>query len=361
MRASTPPLLTLWKKLRKTGFSLTLEDYQQLLKATEAGFGVESPEKLCQTCQILWAKSPQEQEILTEQFQQIWSRSIQIVRKPQVKLTQPQPETATTAASSTTPPDTETNITPPPAPEIPATAAPEIPPAIARLSPPEPIGTSRFRVCSVSYRPATLKQMQQSWYQVSSTLREGRATEIDIDATLASIAEKGMLFDLIFTPPKQQKLNLLLLLDSLGSMMPFQSLSYQLQHTAAQAGRFNKIDTYYFHNTPIQQLFTDVELNESQTLAQVYGSLAREYTVTLIFSDAGAARGRYDRKRLKTTQQFLQSLKSYCRQTVWLNPMPQKRWFPSTAAKIAETVAMFECSFFACQNAIDILQTHPQR
>ncbi|WP_216669968.1 hypothetical protein [Brasilonema sennae] len=64
-------LWELFQKLRRRGFPLTPDDYETLRQSLQAGFGWSSQEALRDLCNSLWAKSRQEQEILTALFNQL--------------------------------------------------------------------------------------------------------------------------------------------------------------------------------------------------------------------------------------------------------------------------------------------------
>jgi hypothetical protein len=71
-----PPFLwELFQKLRRRGFPLTPDDYEALRQSLQAGFGWSSQEALQDLCNSLWAKSPQEQEILTALFNQLVAKN----------------------------------------------------------------------------------------------------------------------------------------------------------------------------------------------------------------------------------------------------------------------------------------------
>jgi uncharacterized protein with von Willebrand factor type A (vWA) domain len=79
----------------------------------------------------------------------------------------------------------------------------------------------------------------------------------------------------------------------------------------------------------------------------------------LIISDAGAARGYYDRRRVAETKAFLKTLSAYTYLYTWLNPMPQNRWRATTAADIADIVPMFPFNREGLNDAVSILRGHP--
>jgi hypothetical protein len=104
-------------------------------------------------------------------------------------------------------------------------------------------------------------------------------------------------------------------------------------------------------------LYHDSYHQEAAALAQMLPRLP-ERTVVLIFSDAGAARGAYSEERIELTEMFLTQLRQRIRYIAWLNPMPEKRWFGTTAGEIADLVPMFEMTRRGLQDAIDLLRGH---
>jgi hypothetical protein len=61
----------LFMELRRRGFELVPDDFEALRMALWAGFGWESREALSTLLTTLWAKSPQEQVVLTQLFAQV--------------------------------------------------------------------------------------------------------------------------------------------------------------------------------------------------------------------------------------------------------------------------------------------------
>jgi uncharacterized protein with von Willebrand factor type A (vWA) domain len=78
--------------------------------------------------------------------------------------------------------------------------------------------------------------------------------------------------------------------------------------------------------------------------------------VVLIFSDAGAARGGLNFKRVSLTIAFLRRLKQHVRYVTWVNPMPKTRWAGTTAGEIARYVPMFEGTRQGLDQSIDVLR-----
>ena len=206
------------------------------------------------------------------------------------------------------------------------------------------------------YLPVTQRQLKQSWRYLRQLVREGIATELDIEATTQQIAQCGMLLEPVVVPPRQNRTELLLLVDQDGSMAAFRSLAERLTETAARGGRLGKMGIFYFRNCPIGSLYRDPLHLDAEPVADVLAQLRRDRTVVLIFSDGGAARGGFSRDRVTATTEFLAKLQSQVRRVVWLNPMPQSRWAGTTAAEIARSVPMFEATRQGIEGAIGTLR-----
>jgi WD40 repeat protein/uncharacterized protein with von Willebrand factor type A (vWA) domain len=216
------------------------------------------------------------------------------------------------------------------------------------------------------YFPVTRRQMKQSWRYLRRFVREGPATELDVEATVKEFARQGILLTPALTRRRVNRAELLLLVDRDGSMIPFHALSHRLAETSAQGGRLAKAEVYYFHNCPAQvyqdssseaqlYIYQDPSCCEAKKLVDILANYSNSAGV-LIFSDAGAARGGWNQERVNQTVKFIQQIKHKVRYIAWLNPMPQKRWNGTTADEIASLVPMFEFSRQGLHQAIAVLR-----
>jgi uncharacterized protein with von Willebrand factor type A (vWA) domain len=212
----------------------------------------------------------------------------------------------------------------------------------------------RFFFSTASY-PLTQRQMKQSWRYLRCSVREGRKIELDINATANKIGRDGFLLDPVLIPRRTNRVELLLLVDREGSMVAFHSLCTRLVETALHAGRLGKLEAYYFHNCPVKYLYRDPYHQDFEAIASVFKNCS-QWTVALIVSDGGAARGGYNEKRVQLTATFLRELKQQVRYLAWLNPMPRDRWLGTTAEEIAQIVPMFAFDRVGFQSAIDALR-----
>ncbi|BAZ12917.1 VWA containing CoxE family protein [Calothrix sp. NIES-4071] len=219
----------------------------------------------------------------------------------------------------------------------------------------EGISINHFMLTS-NYLPVTERQLKQIWRHLRRIVREGVTTELDLEATVNQIGRQGLLLQPILVPRRVNVAQMLLLIDQDGSMVPFHSLSQRLAETALRGGRLGKAGIYYFHNCPTDYLYHDPHHQEAALVDDIVATICFERTSILIFSDAGAARASLSEERYDATKEFLNKLKQQVRYIAWLNPMPKKRWFGTTAGEIANLVPMFEVSREGVLDAVGVLR-----
>lgn len=354
-------LRNLFTKLRQASLPLILDDYEDVLdilaNPAPVDFKLDSVASVIQLCRRLWVKSLEQDRIFKTCLEEV---------KPQSSITKLKRKKEVETGEKLTSPDSEPKSTPSPTQTIQKPSQPEtaIEPtektvikAIARITKPDDRYT-RIKV-GKTYLPVSRQQMQQNWLTLHFPQFASTPTEIDIEATLRDVEKKGIFFDLVMVPTQKPSLELLLLIDRQGSMVPFHGLARQLVETAVQGGHLGKIDCYYFENYPDREFYRDPECWEGKQMGWVLSRLHPERTAVLIFSDAGAARGKFSLERLDATEEFLWQLKPRCRNIVWVNPLPKRRWQKTTAqyiAKLTHLVTMFECDRVGWEKAIAHLQ-----
>lgn len=157
-------------------------------------------------------------------------------------------------------------------------------------------------------------------------------------------------------PGRVNREEVLLLIDREGSMVPFHLLS-ERQVATLKAGRFGKVDIFYFHKSPREHLYLQPNRPEAEAISNLLPRLHSSRTVVLNFSDAGAARGGFSKDRVALTHEFLERLQPQVRKIAWLNPMPEERWRGTTAQPISRLVDMFEINRSGLKAAIRLVKS----
>lgn len=340
-------------RLLQSGFQLGVGELLAAKQAIEGGFG-ETMQELGETLKILWCHSPSQQS----QFDPIWE-SLQVYSTPiQPEKTlhkEPKPETHQKSVeepldlpSQLPPQDAVTQVKPEPELSSLPIRAPFEPAEI------EDISTLQ------AYYPISRRSMVYKWRYLRRPVADGALNVLDIDATIEQATRQGFYLAPVYRRREQNHAHLLLLLDQNGSMTPFHRFTRDLVETALYESDLQqeKVNVFYFHNVPAASVYKDLYLTEPIALQTVLASCDNQTSI-LIVSDAGAARGYRELKRIRATASFLFNLKQYTSLIAWLNPMPEERWIGSSAEIIANLVPMSQMDNNGLSNAIDIVRGQP--
>jgi uncharacterized protein len=362
MKPEDLPLLELFTRLREHGLQLGIDEYMTVLRALRAGFGAEDRQALERLCCAVWVKSEREARLFHRLFEQILSQPV----VPSEKLSPPEPSEslpehpAELEREVPSPKPSEPTAEPTKSKRHPSLAMEMDEPSevvqAVRRSARDDFEMSRPRFSLLTeYFPVTRRQMKQSWRHLRRPVREGPPEELDVEATVEKVAREGILLEPVQVPRRSNRAELALLIDQDGSMVPFHSLSRQLVETARRGGRLGRAGVYYFHDYPDGFFYRNSARSEAESISDALMTIG-EQAVVLIVSDAGAARGSFEKARVERTQAFLNQLKQSVRRYAWLNPMPNHRWRNTTAEEIARLVPMFEMNRTGLDAAIDILR-----
>lgn len=193
------------------------------------------------------------------------------------------------------------------------------------------------------------------WRKLRRLQREGVSQELDVQATTEMLAHTGFLLHPVLQARRRNQARLLVLLDQGGSMEPFALFLHALLESIVRSGSLKQVDTFYFHDAPEQYLYRSPQLLGATAVDHVLAEHGQNTSV-LLLSDAGAARGRYDSQRLRTTLAFLETLRRYTYLYAWLNPVPRERWSGSTAGHIAQHVPMFPGDWEGLNDLVSVLR-----
>ncbi|VXD20426.1 SUMF1/EgtB/PvdO family nonheme iron enzyme [Planktothrix paucivesiculata] len=410
------PLYELFSQLREAGFSLGIDEYQLLIESLKRGFGVENLSTLKRLCQTLWVKSEEQQRIFNDCFDSLildWKN--QSVKRISGGVSD-SPLSAVEILSPTTP----THITPieqpqrlpaesilesfdqcqnidysnendsqklasqeiaenpvpvsPNLTELPTTAILDIEDEVQVVA---AVKTNYFKVSD--YLPVSRQQMKKTWRNLRQLKREGRPEELNLEATVDQIIRQGVYLEPVLQPKRVNQIQLLLLIDHRGAMIPFEALTERLRETLLPGKNLSKINLYYFEQYPNEHLYRDPYHRQGERISEILSQLNPQKTVVLIISDAGAGQRSKNRQQLAEIQAFLHQLvpsialsdftgvdasillkgqnqQPRVRQIVWLNPLPEYQWRGTLAEKIANIVPMFELSYQGLKDTIRVLR-----
>ena len=382
-------LWTLFQQLLRRGFPLGLDEYGAAMDALSAGFGWSSRRELREVLSAIWAKSREERAVLGALLEQHlvedWDLAAAEVRSDGGTSG----DTTATPIESTPDPSTAANTqqddtsSPPPSVTI-ASRTGRLPPLKLGELPSRPYTHVFLPQYPVSYRTVA-----QAWRRLRWPVREGPATELDVDATVRRRSRRGVASPPALRARRTNRAELLLLVDRQGSMTPFHGFVESMTDAIVQAARFRRVGLFYFHDTPLEgadtgilaslapqlfasfdgvladiaplvdgSFFEDPFLRDPCAADRVLRDHARGAAVVIV-SDAGAARGKHDPVRLLDTIAVLKGLKTFTNRLVWLNPVAPGAWAQNTAAQIARHIPMFPMDRDGMHRAVNVLRGQP--
>ncbi|MEL7062063.1 MAG: VWA domain-containing protein [Acidobacteriota bacterium] len=106
--------------------------------------------------------------------------------------------------------------------------------------------------------------------------------ELDLDASIDASARAGGEIEMVFAPPRRNRVKLLLMMDVGGSMDPHSRLCERLFSAAHAASHFKTFSSRYFHNCPYGRVWTDMEQGDGEPTADLLKRLDASWTLIFV-------------------------------------------------------------------------------
>ena len=179
--------------------------------------------------------------------------------------------------------------------------------------------------------------------------REGAIEELDLDETIDKTGRNAGDIDIVFRPPRRNRVKVVLLMDVGGSMDPHSELMSRLFTAASRSGRFAKFRSYYFHNCVYNSVYEDAEFRKPVTTADLLSGSDRDEKLVIVgdalmhpaeLLDPGGSMYLYSQNRASGIE-WLRRLAAHFRHAAWLNPEPDRFWPGTTIEVIASVFGMW--------------------
>jgi uncharacterized protein with von Willebrand factor type A (vWA) domain len=162
--------------------------------------------------------------------------------------------------------------------------------------------------------------------------RQGAATELDLDGTIAGTARNGGWLDLQLRPERHNAVKVLLFLDIGGSMDDHIQACEEL--FSAARSEFKYLEHFYFHNCVYEGVWKDNRRRHDERLStwDVLHTYGPDYQLVLVgdasMSPYEVARpgGSVEHWNEEAGAVWLQRLLATWSRAVWLNPLPEAHW-----------------------------------
>jgi uncharacterized protein with von Willebrand factor type A (vWA) domain len=193
------------------------------------------------------------------------------------------------------------------------------------------------------------RQLSLALKKLRALARQGTADELDIDDTIDQTARQGGELELVFKPPRENNISLLLAMDVGGSMEPFRHLVDLLFSAAHGARHFKRFDHVYFHNCIYEQVYCDAHFMEPLSLPELMRQRDRETRLVLV-GDAHMYLGEltqpfgaisWSERNQEPGMVYLQRLQQHFKHVAWLNPMSERWWQAPSVQLIRQIFPMY--------------------
>lgn len=199
-----------------------------------------------------------------------------------------------------------------------------------------------------------------------SSRTEGPKDELQLEESIQATCENAGHLKLVFDRARRNRIKLLLLFDSGGSMWPYTRLCGQLFRAAHQSSRFKELRTYYFHNCPYETLSlgADYWRGEDVDTEKLLESLNPQWKVIFVgdgamalseLTEKGGSIEYYHYNPVPGIE-WVRRFAGKFPYLVWLNPIPEEEWpyvhGRSSIRLLREEVPMFPLSLDGLDRAL---------
>jgi len=193
--------------------------------------------------------------------------------------------------------------------------------------------------------------------------RDGADEELDLDETVDETCRNAGDLELVYRPPRRNRVKVILLMDVGGSMDPHADLASRLFTAASRNGRFAKFRSYYFHNCVYEHVYLDAQFRERVSVADLISGSDRDEKLVVLgdalmhpaeLLDPGGAAYYYASGRSAGVE-WLRRLVAHYRRAVWLNPEPDRYWAGTTIEVIASLFPMYQLTLDGLAGAVRYL------
>ena len=178
--------------------------------------------------------------------------------------------------------------------------------------------------------------------------------ELDIRGTVSATCKRGGILDVKMQPPRRNKLKVMVLIDSGGSMMPFEQLCSLLFQSLHKANTFSDLKIYYFHNCLEGQVYLDPSIDTEETLetSWILRNISSDYRVIFVgdgemamyelAGGSGTSRGAH-----VDGLTWFKRFKDKYAHSIWLHPQEREEydaWMSESFIEIEKVFPMFRLS-----------------
>lgn len=184
---------------------------------------------------------------------------------------------------------------------------------------------------------------------------ESSEEELDIRGTIDHTCRRGGILDIRMQPPRKNRLKVMILIDSGGSMRPYEQLCSLLFQSLHKANTFSDLKIYYFHNCLEQRVYETPEVDPEQSVKTdwVLRNISGEYKVIFVGDADMAIHELKDGSQSGWASASADGITWFKRfrekypHSIWLHPQEKEQelaWMPESFVEIGKVFPMFRLS-----------------
>lgn len=217
-------------------------------------------------------------------------------------------------------------------------------------------GDRRFRDwrtdCTIESR-----QFQMAFRMLRELSRklENNEEELDIKGTINHTCRRGGILDIKMQPPRKNRLKLMVLIDSGGSMRPYEQLCSLLFQSLNKANTFSDLKIYYFHNCLEGVVYKDPSIDTTDTVKTdwILRNISGEYKVIFVGDAEMAMHELVDSNYFSWMNTppdgitWFKRFKEKYEHSIWLHPQEREAnaaWMSESFIEIEKVFPMFRLS-----------------
>lgn len=192
-----------------------------------------------------------------------------------------------------------------------------------------------------------LRELSRKW--------ESNEEELDIKGTIDSTCKRGGILDVRMQPPRKNRLKLMLLIDSGGSMRPYEQLCSLLFQSLHKANTFSDLKIYYFHNCLEGVLYKDPSIDTEETVKTdwVLRNISADYKVIFVGDADMSMYELVDNSYSRAADAppdgitWFRRFKEKYKHSIWLHPQEREEniaWMSESFIEIEKVFPMFRLS-----------------
>ena len=217
-------------------------------------------------------------------------------------------------------------------------------------------GDRRFRDwrtdCTIESR-----QFQMAFRMLRELSRkmENNEEELDIRGTIDHTCRRGGILDIKMQPPRKNRLKLMVMIDSGGSMRPYEQLCSLLFQSLNKANTFSDLKIYYFHNCLEGVVYKDPSIDTEDTVKTdwILRNISGEYKVIFVGDAEMAMHELVDSNYCSWMNMppdgitWFKRFKEKYKNSIWLHPQEREEniaWMSESFIEIEKVFPMFRLS-----------------